>query len=388
MDKRAWLFLWVLLATAVALTAVACSSETATDETEPQPIAAEPLPPPPPSPVEPAPTTVDGTDAGSDGDPEPDDEAEPGAAQGPDPEPDDEAEPGAAQGPDPEPDDEDMADAAVAPSKSDPAGYTRYVVDAAIEMYESEGLEAAVAHYSDPASVDGQWYVFIIDGSGDVIAHPDDRRVGLDIGGPLGTDINGYKFGPQILAADEAGRWVPFVYANPEAGVLDDSGDATFELKNSWVVRHDGLLFASGWYISAEELLPAVIAEAAQKFREGGIEAALAYYNDPQGVPTGLIPTVEYYNSTDTLDGYFTGIIASPDGEILSHIDPNLIGSDVEGLLGPAIRKATSDGTWISAQDNPAGSGGPLTMRMWAVDVDGTLIAGGWYRLADNDPNQ
>ena len=31
----------------------------------------------------------------------------------------------------------------------------------------------------------------------------------------------------------------------------------------------------------------------------------------------GLIPTVEYYNSTDTLDGYFTGFIKdSPRGRL------------------------------------------------------------------------
>lgn len=275
-----------------------------------------------------------------------------------------------------------------APSKSDPARYTKHVVQQAIGLYDSEGLEAALSVYSDPASIDGQWYVFIVDGDGEVIAHPDERRVGLDINGPIGTDVNGYAFGAQMLSADETGKWVPYVYANPASGVLDDSSDAAFEFKNAWVVRHDGLLFSSGWYISAEEFLPALIGEAAERFREGGLEAMLAFYNDPEGITAGLVPTVDYYNSTDTLEGYFSGIVASPDGVILAHFDPSLIGTDVEDLLGSAVRRATPEGTWISAEDNPVDAGAPVTMRMWVADVDGTLIGGGWYRLADSESSE
>ena len=71
--------------------------------------------------------------------------------------------------------------------------------------------------------------------------------------------------------------------------------------------------------------------------------------------------------------------IAAPDGEILSHFDPALIGTGIEDLLGPAVRNATPDGAWITADDNNPTAGGPETMRIWVVDVDGTLIGGGWY---------
>ena len=49
-----------------------------------------------------------------------------------------------------------------------------------------------------------------------VIAHPDGSLVGLDLKGPLGTDANGYDFGPEMLSAGEDGRWVSYVYGNPE----------------------------------------------------------------------------------------------------------------------------------------------------------------------------
>ena len=116
---------------------------------------------------------------------------------------------------------------------------------------------------------------------------------------------------------------------------MDDAAELSFELKNAWVVRHDGLLFGSGWYISAEEFLPELIAEAAEHYRSGGIEGILAFYSNPQGISVGLETAVAYYNSTDTVDGYFTGIIASDDGEVLSHIDPAIIGIRHRGSAGP-----------------------------------------------------
>ncbi len=264
-----------------------------------------------------------------------------------------------------------------APSKSNPAAYTKFVVDQAIARYDAGGLETSLAHFNNPDSVDGQWYVFVIDENDIVVGHYVPDRRGQDVKSWVGTDINGYNFGPEMLAATEEGRWVPYVYVNPAAGTLGDDG--AFELKNAWVVRHDGLLFGSGWYINTDEFAPQLIAESAEHFRQGGLEAILAFYNDPQGISAGLIPTAQYYNNTDTLNGYFTGIIAAPDGEILAHIDPSLIGTDIEDLLGPAVRNATSEGSWITADDNPPGAGGPQTMRMWIVDVDGTLIGAGWY---------
>ncbi|WP_419931926.1 cache domain-containing protein [Candidatus Poriferisodalis sp.] len=269
-------------------------------------------------------------------------------------------------------------DAPSAPSKADPAAYTQFVVDQAVARYEAEGLDSMLAHYNDPANVDDEWYVFVIDRDGTVIGHYEPGRRGLDVKGAVGTDINGYNFGPEMLAATESGRWVPYVYVNPAAETLGD--DDVFELKNAWVVRHDGLLFGSGWYIDTEELAPLLFSEAAEHFRDGGLEAYFAYSNDPRGITAGLIPTAQYYNRTNTLDGYFTGIVATPDGQILAHIDPSLIGTDIEDLLGPAVRDATAEGGWIVAKDNPAESGHPRTMRMWLIDVDGTLIGGGWYR--------
>ena len=53
-------------------------------------------------------------------------------------------------------------------------------------------------------------------------------------------DATGYFYGDELLGATEDGRWVDYVLVNSEAG--ED------EQKHTWVVRHDGLLFAFGGY--------------------------------------------------------------------------------------------------------------------------------------------
>ncbi len=57
------------------------------------------------------------------------------------------------------------------PLRSDNDAYTQYFVRQAIDMYESDGLDAAIDYYNTQESVDGQWYMFILDGDDTVLAH-------------------------------------------------------------------------------------------------------------------------------------------------------------------------------------------------------------------------
>ena len=134
------------------------------------------------------------------------------------------------------------------------AYYTRHVVEQAVSRYESDGLDSTLDHYNRPESVDGKWYVFVIDEDDLVVGHPDGERRGLDVNGWVGTDANGYNFGADMLAAGEEGKWVSYVYRNPESGGIGADATGELELKHVWAVRHDGLLFASGWYISADDV--------------------------------------------------------------------------------------------------------------------------------------
>lgn len=129
---------------------------------------------------------------------------------------------------------------------AEPDSYTQYIVGDAIERYESEGLDATVAHYSDPDNIDGQWYVVILDTADEtILAHYNPEVAGQPATGPIGTDVNGYEFGAEMMKATEEGMWVEFVFMHPVTG--------TQEGKRSWAVRHDGLVFTTGWYPVASE---------------------------------------------------------------------------------------------------------------------------------------
>ena len=125
------------------------------------------------------------------------------------------------------------------PSKSsDPPGFTQALVQQAINLYDALGRDAAVDFYSSPESVDGTWYVFLVGEDGVTFAHPNPRFIGRDPS--LRVDATGYFYGDDLLSATEQGRWVDYVLENPETGES--------EQKHTWVVRHDGILFGSGWY--------------------------------------------------------------------------------------------------------------------------------------------
>ena len=253
------------------------------------------------------------------------------------------------------------------PSRSAPAEYTQFFVESAIARYEAQGLEAALAHYNSPRSIDGQWYVFIIDENDLVIGHPDPERRGLDVKGWVGTDANGYNFGPEMLAATEDGKWVSYVYRNPETGGI---GSGDFELKNVWVERHDGLLFASGWYIDADEFTRMLVSLSVDKYREVGLAGTMAYFASPGSALAGLEQAIAYYNTAETVDGHWFAFIGDPDGKIVGHSDLSKIGGNVQDLLGGESFVATEDGGWVESE----------SLRVFVAGTDGYVFGSGWGR--------
>ena len=252
------------------------------------------------------------------------------------------------------------------PPKSAPADYTRFFVNNAITRYETQGLDATLAHYNRPESVDGQWYVFIIDENDLVIGHPEPDRVGLDVKGWVSTDVNGYNFGPEMLSATENGKWVSYVYRNPEGG---DLSSGTFELKNVWVVRHDGLLFASGWYIDADEFTRRLVSVAVDRFRTGGLEATVAYFASPGSALAGLEAAIDYYNSAETVDGKWSAFIAEEDGYIVAHSDPAMIGRRPAEIYGGGTVAVMGEGNWVTTE----------SLRMWVQAYGGYMFGSGWH---------
>ena len=126
------------------------------------------------------------------------------------------------------------------PSKTNqPAEYAMALVQQATHLYDTAGLDSMVEYYNSPESVDGEWYVLIADPNDTIIVHPVmPEAVGLDI--KTGVTSDGYEHGKAMSMATEDGIWVEFLWPNPATGRED--------LKRAWVVRHDGMIFASGYY--------------------------------------------------------------------------------------------------------------------------------------------
>ena len=255
------------------------------------------------------------------------------------------------------------------PPKSAPADYTKFFVDNAISRYETQGIDATLAHYNREESVDGQWYVFIIDENDLVIGHPDAHRLGLDLKGWVGTDANGYAFGPEVLSATEDGKWVSYVYRNPESGDLGAGYTGELELKNAWVVKHDGLLFASGWHVNADEFTKAMVSTAARVFRQAGLEGTIAYFASPGSDFAGLAATIEYYNNTPNVEGEWFAFIADESGTVIDHYDKTLVGTDLKDLLGTDMFEATAEGNWVTTE----------AVRVWLVSQDEIIFGSGWH---------
>ena len=131
-----------------------------------------------------------------------------------------------------------VASCVAIPTKNEPAAYTQSIVQDAIRLYSQVGRQAAIEYYSSAENVDGQWYAFIIDGDGYTIAHFSPEMIGRDPA--LRVDSTGNFYGDEMQSATEEGKWVSYVFTNP------DTGEET--LKHAWIVRHDGLFFGSGWY--------------------------------------------------------------------------------------------------------------------------------------------
>ncbi len=261
---------------------------------------------------------------------------------------------------------------ASAPPKWEPAEYTKYFVKEAISKYQSEGLDATVAYYNTSESIDGQWYVFIVDQADMVLAHAANPDL---VGQPASAAVgpNNYPAGEAVVAvADEDGEWLSYTFINPATGVA--------ETKHSWVVEYDGLTFGSGWY----ERAPGK--SDAPAYTRALVGRAIDLYN-----AIGREDAVAYYNTTESVDGQWYVFIVDQADMVLAHAaNPDLVGQPTSAAVGPnnypageaVVAVADEDGEWLSYTFiNPA-TGVAETKHSWVVEYDGLTFGSGWYERA------
>ena len=115
-------------------------------------------------------------------------------------------------------------------------------------------------------------------------------------------------------------------------------------------VYYGGLLFGSGWYIDADEFTRQFVSVAVETFRTGWLEATVEYFAWPYSALAGLETAVNYYNTTDAVEGEWFPFIADESGRIAAHSQPLLISKDLREAFGEQVLDANADGKWVTTE--------------------------------------
>ena len=257
---------------------------------------------------------------------------------------------------------------------------TQDYVSRAIALYQSDGLDATVAFYNSQQSLEGHFYLFLIGADDNYLAHPIfPHLIGTDVKDVVGSD--GQELGKEIAQATEDGIWVEYLWPNPVTRVE--------EPKTTWAVRHDGLIFASGYYTSVEEAVsPAWEGADPREYTVDYVNRAIERYERD-----GLEAMKTYYNSVASFEGeWYLFAVDENDVYIVHSLLPRLLGTDIKDLvgsdgfeLGKELAKATEEGIWVEYLWPH-----PITLQEvpkvgYAVRRDGLIFASGYYP-APEDP--
>ena len=253
---------------------------------------------------------------------------------------------------------------------ADPQEYTVEYVARAIERYERDGLESMLNYYNSVASFEGEWYLFATDENDVYHVHPLlSQLIGTDIKDVVGSD--GYELGKELAKATEEGVWVEYLWPHPVT--LKEVPKA------GYAVRHDGMLFASGFYVPVED--PAAHTRAY-------VQKAIEYYRD-----NGLDATISRYSDPDSLDGQWNLTLADENDIVrVAFLAPRLIGSNLKDIgaqsrlrhIGEEMAAATEEGSWISYVFPNIRSSETLYAHTWAIRYDGLLFMSRYY---DDQPD-
>ena len=198
---------------------------------------------------------------------------------------------------------------------------TKEYVANAIARYEREGLEATVAYYNSRESLDGQFYLFMMDENDIYLVHPIfPHLIGTDIKDVVGSD--GYELGQEIAKATAEGHWIEYLWPNPLTG--------NEESKVTWAIRHDGRIFASGYYTGSEEdVVPAWANADPRDYTVTYVNRAIERYDRD-----GLDSLKAYYNSVASFEGqWYMFIMDENDIYIVHPLIPKLIGTDIKDVV-------------------------------------------------------
>lgn len=172
------------------------------------------------------------------------------------------------------------------PAPENRGEHTQAYVQAAIDRYQSEGLDATVAYYSSTESFDGATFLFLVGTDDSYLVLPLlAQRIGTDVKLVRARRVDGvaYNFGEEIASVTDDGRW----FHNLSPGV-QGAGSAA----HIWVIRHDGLIFGAAYFdddqSSGERCgTPAIGMQNCRRLRSPALSGP-THGSGPRAVPRGL----------------------------------------------------------------------------------------------------
>ena len=273
--------------------------------------------------------------------------------------------------------------------KENVADTTKEYIARAMEYYDDNGLDATISHYNSRDSMDGQFYLFLIGEDEIYLVHPFiPDLIGTDIKDVVGKDIkgnDGYELGKEIARATEEGIWVEYLWPDPLT--LKE------QTKVTWAIRHDGLVFASGYYTGREEPgVPAWATADPEEYTVQYVDRAIERYKQ-----YGLESVEAYYNSVASFEGEFYLFATDSDGiytihplisDLIGTDIKDVVGKDIEGNdgyeLGKEIAQATEEGIWVEYLWPYPATLSDAPKVAYAKRHDGYVFASGYYPLPEN----
>ena len=248
--------------------------------------------------------------------------------------------------------------------EADPREYTLRFVRRAIERYERDGLEATLNYYNSVASFEGQWYLFAADENDIYNVHPLLPHLrGTDIKDVV--DSSGFELGKALAAATGEGVWVEYLWPHPVT-LLEAP-------KISYAARHDGMLFASGYYEAPANASGRTLAY---------VQKAIGFYKE-----NGLEETAAFYGSRDSFEGQWRLAMTDDSDVLIVHpYLPQYIGRPIADLrtldgqeIGKEIAAATEEGLWTTFVVPSPGASEIIYGHTWSIRHDGLLFSSSYY---------
>ena len=238
------------------------------------------------------------------------------------------------------------------------------IVDEAVRMYESDGTDAFDAITPEKPIITDELYVFVLDATdAQTVAHEITPSL---VDQTFDTFLyRAEKPYTQIIAElnRDGHTWTSYVFTNPDAH--------TQQIQRTWLVMHEGYIFASGYHLP-DSRVQSLVEGAILLYQSNG-EEAFDTITPPRPVYTdALYPFVLNFTTTETVaHGAFPDLLETISTTFLNEAD-----RPYEQIQADLIQNGS---TWISYVFLNPDTRTDQLKRAWLTLHDGYIFASGYY---------